>query len=68
MATYKVGYILYEFIMESNSIPWYRNQDFVISKINTVTNTYELRGTYDNYPRFYPKEQLDVFFRIRRTC
>jgi hypothetical protein len=61
---YKVGDILYEYILPQNSIPWYKNQMFVVKKYDPVLKQYTLTGTFDNYPRFYTQEMIDCSFRI----
>jgi len=66
MANYKVGDILYQYILEQNTYPQQLNQDFVLRKIIPTKNQYVLRGIKDNQPYFYSKELLDNLFRHRK--
>lgn len=62
---YKVGDILYEYILMPNSIPWYKNQLYTIKRYEPDKKQYMIVGTADNYPRFYTKEGLDMTFRFK---
>lgn len=68
MATYKVGDILYEFVIEPGCAPAYLAQKYYVKKIFDE-NKIEIIGLMDNYPRFESKAVLDNLFRkvpIRR--
>lgn len=65
---YRIGDILMETYYVPNSIPWYKDQKYVIRKYIPATMSYMITGTQDNYPRFYTKELLDCTFTIWRRA
>lgn len=66
MAIYKVGDILYEFVIEPGCAPAYLSQQYYVKKIFNE-NKIEIIGMMDNYPRFESKAVLDNLFRKRPT-
>jgi hypothetical protein len=66
--TFKVGDVLKEKLMGSNVIPWYKDQQYVIHNIKPSVDQYEIRGTQDNYPRFFTKGEVVTYFDVVRRA
>ena len=65
---YAIGTVLVQKVYEPNSVPWFKDQMYTVTKFDPAMDQYEVRGTHDNYPRFYNGPQMDITFTVRYTA
>jgi len=63
---YAKGTVLVQTIYEPNSIPWFKDQMYVVQSYDPIKMHYMIRGTADNFPRFYNEPQMDINFTVSK--